>query len=135
MNNCKQSIKTKSKTKTFKALLYAILVLIITIFTYVASLVPYNIEGYFGFSSLRVTINQISFYLFAFLASCRLFYIEKGRTYRFIYLIPIVVLGYNLLINIFDARQTYFNEFTPKIGLTFLVLLLITLYYFYKKAK
>ncbi len=135
MQNYKQLIKTKLKIQTFKPLFYALVILVITIFTYTASLVPYDIEGYFGFSSLRVTLNQISFLLFAFLASCRLFYVEKGKAYRFVYLVPITVLGYDLVVNVLNARKTFFNEFTPKLGLTFLVLLLVTLYYFYKKAK
>ncbi len=125
----------KSQIQMYKNLLYAIIIILLTVLTYTASVVQHNVEGYFGFSSLRVTINQLSFYLFAFLASCRLFYVEKGKPYRFVYLVPVTALGYNLLVNLFDARQTYFNEFTPRFGLTILVSLFVVFYYFNKRSK
>lgn len=105
----------------------------LTVFTYAASMVPYNVEGWFGFSSLRVTVNQLSFYIFAFLASLRLFYVEKGKLYRFVYLVPITTLGYELAVNLLDARKTVFNEFTPKFALTIFIVVFIVLYYFLKK--
>ncbi|PHS03635.1 MAG: hypothetical protein COA88_15500 [Kordia sp.] len=120
---------------TFKNLAYTLLILAVTVATYTASLFEKGIDGYFGFSSLRVTVHHISFLVFCFLASLRLFHVEKGKPYRFIYLVPILTMGYNLFVNALDARKTTFNEFTPKLTITLLVVVGVVVCYFIKRKK
>jgi hypothetical protein len=117
----------------YKNLLISIAIIVITIFTYVASTIDRGVGGFFGFSSLRVTFNQISLYTFCFLASLRLFHAERQKPYRFIYLVPIMSFGYDLFVNVLNARKTSYNEFTPRVTITFIVVVAVVVYYFVKK--
>jgi len=119
----------------YKKIIISIIILATTVFTYVASLISKGEEGLFGFSSLRVTFNQISFLTFALVASLRLFYLEKGKDYRFVYLVPIVVISYDLFVNVLDARKTYYNEFTPKLGITIVIVLGVLIGHVVKKQR
>jgi len=72
---------------------------------------------------------------FGFLASLRLFHTEKEKPYRFLYLAPILLFGYNLFVNVLDARKTDYNTFTYKITIIIGVLLGLAVYFFIKKRK
>jgi hypothetical protein len=91
--------------------------------------------GFSGFSSLRVAlfISSILF-LALFMAICA-FVESKGKMHRSAYIVPIVILSYQLLVYLFNARDTTTNEFTTKIIFQVLVLptLIIGAYYLGKK--
>ncbi len=120
---------------TYKQLLYSLLIIIVTFFICVPDLFERGAKGFFGFSSLRVTFNQISLMIFGFLASLRLFHTEKGKPYRFLYLAPILLFGYNLFVNVLNVRKTDYNTFTPKILIILGVTVIAVIYFLIESRK
>lgn len=96
-----------------------------------------GMQGFSGFTSMRVALFITSImFLALFLAICA-FIESKGKMYRSAYLVPIVMLGYQLLVYLFNARDTSTNEFSTKV--IFQVLLFPTIilgaYYMGKKRR
>jgi|GEM_PF-3167452 len=120
---------------TYKQLFYSLLIIIVTFFICVPDLFERGVKGFFGFSSIRVTLNQISLMTFGFLASLRLFHTEKTKPYRFLYLAPILLFGYNLFVNVLDARKTDYNTFTPKVLIILGVTVISVIYFLIESRK
>ena len=95
-----------------------------------------GMEGFSGFSSLRIGIWVVS--LFVLALSGWLFAIinAKGKTYRSIMLAPIIMLSFQLGIYLLDGRNTSTNEFSFKIVLNMIMAVtLVAVYYFNKMVK
>lgn len=120
---------------TYKQLFYSLLIILVTFFICVPDLFERGVKGYFGFSSLRVTFNQISLMTFGFLASLRLFHVEKAKPYRFLYLAPILLFGYNLFVNVLNVRKTDYNTFTPKVLIILGVTVISVIYFLIESRK
>jgi uncharacterized transporter YbjL len=119
----------------FKKLFYPLTIILVTLLTCSADLFQKGQVGFFGFSSLRVTIHQIAFLLFGLLASMRLFHVEKNKDYRLVYLIPMTIFTYNIGVNILDCRKTDFNTFGIKFSLSMLLVVVLIVRFLISKTK
>lgn len=89
--------------------------------------------GTVGVSSLRV-------YLYTVLAEIRflaalffIYFLARGRSWRFLLWLPIIITTYQAVIRIFALQRTVYNEFDVKLWLTVLVFALLTVLYYVKK--
>jgi peptidoglycan/LPS O-acetylase OafA/YrhL len=92
-------------------------------------------KGFSGFSSLRIAIWVISLFVVAISGWLVAFVKSKGSLYRFVFLVPLVMLVYQLLIYVLDARQSSVNTFNIKILLNIGVVIGLALVYFAKKQQ
>ena len=131
-----QSTTTKSKTGISKDLATALYILAMSFLPYIHDLPLFEgKEGFSGFSSLRVALWAVSLFFVGLSGWVGWFISAKGKRYRFIMLAPIFMLAYQLGVYLFDARNTTSNEFNIKVILNIGFATLITLFYFYNKAR
>ncbi len=137
MKTRKQQLeKTKLKKPIFKNFLIGLLIILCAVLPYLHdSPLLKGIEGFSGFSSLRIGIWVISIYIVALIPWILFFITSKGKQYRFTILVPITMLTYQLIIYVADVREHSINAFNVKFIVTFLIAVLITLFYFKKKSK
>ena len=126
----------KSKKPIFKNLFIGLLIIFCATLPYLHDLPLLNgKEGFSGFSSLRIGIWVISIYILALIPWILFFIASKGKSYRFTILVPIIMLTYQLIVYIFDARQLNINKFNIKFIITISLAIAITVFYFLKKSK
>jgi len=92
-------------------------------------------EGFSGFSSLRIGLFMVFTMLFSLSGWVGWFLEAKGKRYRFSLLVPIFMNVYQLSVYLLNERKTTTNEFTTKVILNFTLILIIILYYFVTKKR
>lgn len=129
------SEKTKSKKTIYKAIVIGTLAFTAAFLIFAHDAIARGVKGYFGFSSMRVMVWTISILVFGIAGWFNAFYNAKGKLYKFTYLVPILIATYQLLIYVFDARKTDFNQLNTKTMITFTAIGAVIGYYFYKKLR
>lgn len=131
MTNYKQqpSEMGKSTTTIYKVVAFLV---IVTVLIYVHDIFPKHF-GKIGLSTVRVylytVLAEIRFLLVLFFC----FYLAKGKQWRFVLLLPIIMTGYQAGIRILALQKTQYNEFDLKLTLTIVIFLVLTIYYFKRK--
>ena len=121
----------KSTTTTYKI---AAFIFIVTLLIYIHDAIPKD-SGRIGLSSARV-------YFYTVLAEVRylalwffVYFLSKGKSWRFIIWLPILLTSYQLIIRIFSLQKTGYNEFDFKMILTTVITLILAVYYFRVKRN
>lgn len=134
-----ESTTEKPKTTTYKSLVIGLSIILAAFLVYLHDFTDSwrGMEGFSGFSSLRVALYHTFLLSFALYGWFRAFIESKGKIYRVTYIVPIVMVSYQLLVYLLDARDTTTNEFSTKIIFQVLVLptVLFLTYYFGKKLR
>tara|TARA_Y100000588_G_C13728797_1_gene700518 strand:- start:153 stop:488 length:336 start_codon:yes stop_codon:yes gene_type:complete len=96
-----------------------------------------GMPGFSGFSSMRVALFITSLMSLALFLGICAFVESKGKLYRAAYLVPVIMLTYQLLIYLLNARDTTTNEFSVKIIFQVVIIpsLILGAYYVGKKSK
>ena len=124
------------KTAKSRMTIYKIVAFIVvtTLLIYLHDLIPKG-SGKIGKSSLRVyfyTVNsELRFLLVWFLV----YALAKGKVWRFVIWLPILMTTYQLLIRIFSLQTTAYNDFNLKFVISLLVFIALIVFYFYRKRK
>ena len=94
-------------------------------------------DGFGGFSTMRVGVFMTSIYLLALFLGIRAFIESRGKIYRVAYLVPIVMLAYQLFVHILNAREETVNEFNTKVVFHTLIVpaLILGAYFVGKKNR
>ncbi|QXP51156.1 MULTISPECIES: hypothetical protein [Cellulophaga] len=92
---------------------------------------------FFGYSAYRVFLAIVGMQLSSFIAWFLVLDFSKGKSYRFVFIFPTVINGYQLLLMVFNLRQTSLNNWNYKIFILLLVgvLLILNFYLTDKNAK
>ncbi len=121
----------KSQTTTYKIVIFLITV---TLLIYIHDAFDKN-YGKIGLSTVRV-------YLYTVLSEIRFlavllfsYYLAKGKPWRFVLWLPIIMTTYQTVIRIFSLQKTGYNEFDLKLTLTVILFIFLIIYYFSKKKK
>jgi len=126
----------KLKKGIFKDFLVAIGIMVISFLPYIHDFDLFKgMEGFSGFSSLRVALWACSLFVVALSGWIVAFINSKGKRYRFMMLAPIFMLAFQLGIYLFDARKTVSNEFSVKTILNFVLCAILLVVYFYGLQK
>ncbi len=128
----------RSKTPTFKDFRTGVCIFLAAFMVYIHDCGLFDGKlGFSGFSSLRVGVFISSIFLLALFLGVRAFIESRGKYYRVAYLVPIVMISYQLLIYVFNGRDTKTNEFSVKIIFQVLVIpsLILGAYILGKKSK
>lgn len=124
------------KTAKSRMTIYKIVTFIVvtTLLIYLHDLIPKG-SGKIGKSSLRVyfyTVNsELRFLLVWFLV----YALAKGKVWRFVIWLPILMTTYQLLIRVFSLQATTYNDFNLKFVISLLLFIALIIFYFYKKKK
>ncbi len=86
-------------------------------------------------ASLRLGVWVVSMFMIAISGWVFAFVNSKGKQYRFSFIAPLIMLIFQLVIYVFDKRDSALNEFNIKVFLSFLVSLVIIVLYFIIKKK
>jgi niacin transporter len=95
-------------------------------------------DGLFlGYSAYRIFLALVGMQLSSFIAWFLVLEFSKGKSYRFVFLFPTVINGYQLLLMVFNLRKTVLNGWNYKIFILLLVgvLLILNFYLTDKNAK
>ncbi len=92
---------------------------------------------FLGYSSYRIFLALVGMQLSSFIAWFLVLEFSKGKSYRFVFIFPTVINGYQLLLMVFNLRKTVFNGWDYKIFILLLVgvLLILNFYLTTKNAK
>jgi len=94
-----------------------------------------NEEGHiWGYSSYSVFLFIGGIYVSIFLGWLVSFYLAKNKPYRFAFLLPTVLTGYQLFLIAFNLKTTELNSIDAKIIL-FLLLVIVLAFKFFSKSK
>lgn len=126
MTTPRQSTTAKSPTTIFKIVAT---ILVATLLIYIHDAIPKG-WGQVGKSSLRVFLYTVNAELRFLLVLFLLFWVAKGRVWRFSLVLPIVLTTYQLIIRLFCLQNTSYNEFDTKFVVTFLLAVALIVYYF-----
>lgn len=127
--------KIQSKKKIFN-LLIAILICIVSFLPYLHDFEFFKgKKGFSGFSSLRIGIWVVSLFVIAVSGWMFAFVKSKGISYRFVMLVPIFVLMYQLFVYVLDSRKSVINDVNTKVLLHFLLIVLVAIFYFVRKNQ
>ena len=85
-----------------------------------------------GYSSYRMFLYFLFEYTFTAVGWFGFFLMAKGRPWRVFLLTPAIISLYNLLILVFDYRETTFNEANTKIFIILVLNFLLMLRFFYR---
>jgi len=128
---CKELKTAKSRMTIYKIVAF---IVVTTLLIYLHDLIPKG-SGKIGKSSLRVyfyTVNsELRFLLVWFLV----YALAKGKVWRFVVWLPILMTTYQLLIRIFSLQSTSYNDFNLKFVISLLLFIALIIFYFYKKRK
>ncbi|KQC30208.1 hypothetical protein AAY42_10210 [Flagellimonas eckloniae] len=94
-----------------------------------------GMEGFSGFSSLRVGIWVVSLFIVGLTGWIFAFLNARGKSYRLAMFAPIFMLFFQLNIYLWDARNTTTNEFTTKVLYNLGFALVLIAYYFINKSR
>lgn len=90
-------------------------------------------KGFSGFSSLRIAVWVISLFVVAISGWVFALIKSKGVLYRFVFLVPITMLVFQLCIYVLDARKSVVNGFDTKLIVNLLLVIIIAVFYFKRK--
>lgn len=127
----------RSKTTIFKDFLKAVGIFSVSFLVYVHDFDLFKgMEGFSGFSSLRVGMFIVGLMVFAIVPWIGWFISSKGKRYSFVMLVPIFMISYQLAVYLFDQRDHTTNDFNFKVLVQFgFVFILIALYFIGKSKK
>lgn len=126
----------RSKTTTFKTLVVALGILLLSVLPYLHDFEFFKGKnGFSGFSSLRVGMWAVSLFVVALAGWIGFFLKSKGSEYRFAILAPIFMLSFQLGIYLFDARKTTSNDLSTKVWLNLGFAVILIVAYVYGKSK
>ncbi|ADV48861.1 hypothetical protein Celal_1550 [Cellulophaga algicola DSM 14237] len=93
--------------------------------------------SFLGYSAYRIFLALVGMQLSSFIAWLLVLEFSKGKSYRFVFLFPTVINGYQLLLMVFNLRKTPLNNWNYKIFILLLVgvLLILNFYLTDKNAK
>ncbi len=129
-------IKTKYKKEIFKEFVIGGLILLCSILPYIHDIVPKGIPSKIsGYSSLRVFLYVVLVNLFGLIGWLIAYFEAKGKRYRFVIIVPIINVLYQLCIYILNLKKTSFNDINLKFLITLSACILIFLFYFLRKFK
>lgn len=127
--------KIPLKKKTFNVLI-AVVICVISVLPYLHDLDIFKgKKGFSGFSSLRIAVWCVSLFVVAVSGWVVALIKSKGCNYRFLFLVPITMLIYQLSVYVLDARKHVINSFDIKIVINIAIVLLIAVFYFKRKKK
>lgn len=109
-------------------------IIITTLLIYLHDLIPKG-SGKIGKSSLRVYFYTVNSELRFLLVWLLVYWLAKGKMWRFVIWLPILMTTYQLLIRILSLQKTSYNDFNFKFVVTLLLFLALIIFYFYKKRK
>ncbi|WP_155854973.1 hypothetical protein [Cellulophaga baltica] len=94
-------------------------------------------NSFLGYSSYRVFLAIVGMQLSSFIAWFLVLEFSKGKSYRFVFIFPTAINGYQLLLMVFNLRKTVLNGWNYKIFILLLVgvLLILNFYLTNKNAK
>ena len=120
----------KSKQETF-----SILIVLISTLPYIHDLIDVGVkEGFLGFSDFRVFLFILLNHVFALFGWMLAFYLAKGRSWRFVLMIPLFSVSYEIILKILNLRSTSLNDLDVKFTLLIILSLIIIVWYFRKKT-
>lgn len=123
---------TKSKRRIYETAFIIGVIALVSFLPYIHDFDFFKgMEGFSGFSSLRIGIWVVSLFILALSGWIFAFLGHKNRKYRWIMLAPIIMLAYQLLIYLFDARKTQTNDFNVKVTFNFVLLIFLSGIYIY----
>ena len=103
---------------------------------YIHDIIPRNTQaGISGYSSLRVFLYVLLINLFGLIGWIVAYYEAKEKRYRFVMIVPIINITYQVFIYIMNLKKTSFNDLNLKFLITFVASVLIFLFYFLRKVK
>lgn len=130
------STKTKSTTTISKDIIIGGLILLCSVLPYIHDAVPRETEsGISGYSSLRVFLYITLINVFGLVGWLIAYMEAKGKRYRFVIIIPIINIAYQLFIYILNLKKTSFNDLNLKFLITFVISVLVFVFYFTRKLK
>jgi hypothetical protein len=129
-------IKKNSKRAIYRDFLIGGLILLSSILPYIHDAIPKGMSaGISGYSSLRVFLFVVLINLFGLIGWVIAYFEARGKRYRFVIIVPIINITYQVFIYILNLKKTSFNDLNLKFIITFTVSLLVFLFYFLRKIK
>ncbi len=119
----------KLVTSTFKIIT---LVIFSTLLIYFHDLIPKG-YGEIGKSSLRVYLYTVSAELRFLLTWLIIYYLAKGKQWRFVIWLPVAMTIYQLIIRVFSLQKSTYNDFDVKLIVTMVLFISLIVFYFYSK--
>lgn len=136
--NSSLSEKKKSKIATFrftyKEFAIALFIIVVATFPYLHDIIPLSDEAFHGFTSMRVFTYMALFHIYAHIGWLAAFFLAKGKSFRFAFLVPVVLSAYQVFLILFDLRSTELNSINLKFIL-FIVLSLFVVIHYFKNMK
>jgi hypothetical protein len=121
---------------TSKEFVIGAFILICSLLPYIHDAIPRETQaGISGYSSLRVFLYITLINVFGLIGWLMAYFEAKGKRYRFVMIIPIINIAYQLFIYILSLKKTSFNDLNLKFLITFIVSVLVFLFYFMRKFK
>lgn len=130
-------VLTKKKSKrTTSSSTIAVFILIVSFLPFLHDWDYFSGKsGFSGYSSLRIAVWVTSLFTIALSGWIVAFINSKGKPYRFVLLVPIAMLCFQLCIYVLDARKATINEFSNKIIINGVLIFALVAYYFVKRRK
>lgn len=126
-----KELKTaKSRTTTYSFIAF---IIFITLLIYIHDTIPQGMAR-IGKSSLRVYLYTVFAELRFLLVWFIVRHLAKGKSWRFVIWLPIIVTTYQLFIRVLVLQKTEFNDFNIKFVLTIVSFVGLIMFFFYKKA-
>ncbi len=126
--------KKKLKTMIYKDIFIGVLILLCSILPYIHDAIPRE-KTFPGYSSLRVFLYVTLINVFGLIGWLIAYFESKGKRYRFIMIVPIMNILYQLFVYIFNLKKTSFNDLNLKFIITILIAFLVLIFYFSRKIK
>ncbi len=121
---------------TSKEFVIGALILICSLLPYIHDAIPRETQaGISGYSSLRVFLYITLINVFGLVGWLIAYFEAKGKRYRFVMIVPIMNIVYQLFIYILNLKKTSFNDLNLKFLITFIVSVMVFIFYFMRKFK
>lgn len=134
MEQNKLSEKKKLKKETSRSLIIALVIIASAFLPYIHDLIPRGVS-YPGYSGLRPFLYIVFINLFGLIGWTLFLMKSKKELYRFVILVPVSLVTYQLIVYILNLKKTSFNDVNIKLAITFLLTLVVTIVYFKNKLK
>jgi hypothetical protein len=122
------------KKKKLKTAIFSVLILAASLMPYIHDLFPKGVD-FPGYSSSRVFLYIVLINTFGLIGWLLFFIHAKGRSYRFIIILPVLTTTYQICLHILNLKETSFNELNLKFILTFFIFVFLVGWYYIAKAK
>jgi hypothetical protein len=123
-----------SKKTKLKTAIYSVLILVASLMPYIHDLFPKGVD-FPGYSSSRVFLYIVLINTFGLIGWLLFFIHAKGRSYRFIIILPVLTTTYQICLHILNLKETSFNELNLKFILTFFIFVFLVGWYYIAKTK